>query len=291
METVENNSNSLLTSLYHETLNLLAERENIHQLRVERVVVGLFFTAVKLDNGAGGLAATPVKSIPSAVCCTSSAKALPSPGKLRGKSVHDILHDLHCAFPLRKAIAIAVLNALIETVWRNEAWRTTLTIGNTADAFELLDIPPQSRVALVGAFPPYIRELRKRSQPFKILELDPSVLKEAEMPYFAPASSAPEVIPWADIVISTGTTLINDSLDPLLALARRHTQFAVIGPTTPLLPAPFQQRGVTVAGGCRVTAIDELLDLLSEGASGYHFFGKSVERISLVLPRRVKEPL
>lgn len=272
---------SLLASLHQEAARLLpAEIENLY---IERVTVGLFFTAVKLSNGSGGLAATPIKTIPSAVCCTSSAKALPSPGKLKGKPLQTILRDLYCDFPLRKAIAIAALNALIELLWENPEWRAGVTIGNREDAFDLLTIPATSKVVMVGAFPPYIRELRKRGQPLKILELDPSVLKAAEMPYFAPADTAPEVIPWGDIIISTGTTLINDTLDPLLALARPDTQFAVIGPTTPLLPAPFRQRGAAVIGGCRVTDIDALLDLLAEGASGYHFFGKSVERVSLLL--------
>ena len=31
-------------------------------------------------------------------------------------------------------------------------------------------------------------------------------------------------------------------------------------------------------GGIQATKPDELLDIISEGGSGYHFFGKSAER-------------
>jgi len=57
----------------------------------------------------------------------------------------------------------------------------------------------------------------------------------------------------------------------------------VIGPTATLIAEPFARRGVTVVGGTRVLAADELLDLLAEGGSGYHFFGKTVERVTLRL--------
>ncbi|MGH6991582.1 MAG: enolase N-terminal-like fold-containing protein, partial [Stellaceae bacterium] len=49
-------------------------------IMVERAVVGLFFTGVKLSNGCTGSCATPIKTIPEAVCCPSSAMAMPFPG-------------------------------------------------------------------------------------------------------------------------------------------------------------------------------------------------------------------
>ena len=53
----------------------------------------------------------------------------------------------------------------------------------------------------------------------------------------------------------------------------------VTGPTAGMIPDAFFKRGVTVMGGILVTKPDELLDIISEGGSGYHFFGKSAERI------------
>lgn len=53
----------------------------------------------------------------------------------------------------------------------------------------------------------------------------------------------------------------------------------VTGPTASMLPEAFFKRGVTVLGGIAVTRPDDLLDLISQGGSGYHFFGKSAERL------------
>jgi len=54
----------------------------LETLTVERTVIGLFFTGVKLNNGEGGLCFTPIKTIPEAVCCPSSARVMPASGKL-----------------------------------------------------------------------------------------------------------------------------------------------------------------------------------------------------------------
>ncbi|MGL6220913.1 MAG: Rossmann-like domain-containing protein, partial [Lacrimispora sphenoides] len=51
------------------------------------------------------------------------------------------------------------------------------------------------------------------------------------------------------------------------------------GPTASMLPDSFFQRGVTTMGGVLVTKPDEVLDIISEGGSGYHFFGRSAERL------------
>jgi hypothetical protein len=55
-------------------------------------VVGLVIAGVKLDTGISGACATPLRSIPEAVCCPSSAMAMPFPGKLRGRPARELLN-------------------------------------------------------------------------------------------------------------------------------------------------------------------------------------------------------
>ena len=56
----------------------------------------------------------------------------------------------------------------------------------------------------------------------------------------------------------------------------------LVGPTIGLLPDAFLSRGVDVLGGVRVTAPDAFLDVLMEGGSAYHFFGRSAEKVVLM---------
>lgn len=74
---------------------------DLNSITVEHAVVGLFFTGVKLNTGATGTCATPLRPIPEAVYCPSSVMAMPSPGKLRGRSA------IFCQRPKRRAVSVA----------------------------------------------------------------------------------------------------------------------------------------------------------------------------------------
>ncbi len=270
-------------AILRETLSALRDIGGTDRdvVRVERVVVGLFFTGVKLSNGHGGVCFTPIKSIPEAVCCPSSAKTLPVSGKLQGRGALHVAGEALSGGPLQKAIGIAVMNALSNAHWSRE-WPRGYTIRAGIDPIDELAIPEDASVVVVGALVPYLRLLKARGKPFCVLEQDPATLKADEMPFYAPAEHAVEKIPRADILITTGTTLVNGTLEGLLALVRRGTYVTVVGPTASMLPDAFFRRGVRSLGGIRVTDPDALLDTLAEGGSGYHFFGKSAEKVLLL---------
>ena len=127
--------------------------------------------------------------------------------------------------------------------------------------------------------------LKRRGQAYLVLEQDPGTLKADELPYFRPAAQAAKVVPQADVVPITSSTLVNNTLEQLLALARPEARVTVVGPTVGMLPDAFFARGADVLGCVRINAPDaDFLDLLAEGGSGYHFFGRSAQKI--VLARR-----
>ncbi|MCC6347321.1 MAG: DUF364 domain-containing protein, partial [Nitrospirales bacterium] len=254
--------------------------EELDALTVERFVLGLFFTGVKLSNGFGGICYTPVKDIPEAVCCPSSAKAMPASGQMRGKKVSDLLAEMFFGSAIRKAIGIAVMNALAAAYWSGMP-PASYSLQTGKDALDDMFLLEDDHVVLVGAIAPYIRMLRKRGKPFCILEQDPAVLRPEEMEFYSPAHRASEKVPLADVLVVSGTTLINDTLDSLLAMTKPGAKTVVVGPTASILPDALFQRGVHRLGGVLVTDPDRLLDVLAEGGSGYHFFGKSAEKIVL----------
>lgn len=247
---------------------------------VERVVVGLFFTGVKLDNGIAGACATPLKTIPEAVCCPSSAMAMPFPGKLRGRPAGELAREALCGEGIRRAVGIAAVNALAECCWRRQPHPGVL-LRPGVDAFDATEIRRGDNVVVVGAFVPFLKELKRRRQSFLVLERDPATLKAEELPFFRPAERAPEIVPQADVVLITGSTLVNATLEDLLALAKPEARVAIIGPTVGMLPDAFLARGADVLGCVRINDPDAFLDLLAEGGSGYHFFGRSAEKIVL----------
>jgi uncharacterized protein (DUF4213/DUF364 family) len=269
--------------ILHETLAAIAEilGPERNRITIERAVVGLFFTGIKLDNGSAGTAATPIKTIPEAVCCPSSALAMPFPGKLKGRPAFDLAQEALHANGIRRAIGVAAMNALADTCRRRRP-HPLVEFRAGVDAFEATDIRPGDRVVVVGAFVPFLKALKARRQPFLVLEQDPATLKPEEMPFFRPAEQADAVVPEADVLLITGTTLLNNTLEHLLSLARPQARVTLVGPTVGLIPDAFLRRGADVLGSVRIVAPDEFLNILAEGGSGYHFLGRSAQKVVLV---------
>ena len=260
-----------------ECIREIEQAVDLDSITVERAVFGLFFSGVKLSTGHGGLCFTPVKEIPEAVCCPSSAKAMPFSGKLKGRGVRAYLEDIFSENILRRTLGIAALNALSTLVWdKTEHPEYELLLG--VDAFDEIDVKKYQKSVVVGALVPIIRKLMQENADFHILEKDSRTLKEREMPYYLPPERAGECVPEADLLVITGATILNDTLPGLLAIAKKDAEILVVGPTASMLPDCLFSKGVTMLGGIQVTKADELLDIISEGGSGYHFFGKYAER-------------
>jgi uncharacterized protein (DUF4213/DUF364 family) len=147
------------------------------------------------------------------------------------------------------------------------------------DAQDAVNMPAEKSVAVVGAFVPTLRALKNRGGTWWVIEQDPKTLKEDELDHFIPAERSTEIIGQADVLIITGVTLVNHTLEGILNAAGPDAEIAVMGPTASLLPEPIFERGVRIVGGVKVTHPDELLDVLAAGGSGYHFFDKLADRI------------
>src|ERR1700752_2726851 len=133
----------------------------LDEIEIERVVVGLFFTGVKLSNGIAGTSATPIKSIPEAVCCPSSAMAMPFPGKMRGRPAAEVADQAFSEHGIRRAVGIAAINALADCCWQCRP-HPGVELSRDVDAFDATDIRTGDRVVIVGAFVPFLKELKRR---------------------------------------------------------------------------------------------------------------------------------
>jgi uncharacterized protein (DUF4213/DUF364 family) len=189
---------------------------------------------------------------------------------------------------ITRAVGIATLNALAELCWRRRP-RPDVALIPGADAFDATKLDEGDQVVLVGAFIPFLKELKRRHQPHLVLEQNPAALKPEEMPFYRAAELAPEIVPAADVLLITGATLVNDTLEDLLALARPEARVTVLGPTVGMLPDAFLGRGADVLGSVRITEPDAFLDLLAEGGSAPHFLGRSAQKI--VLARKPDDAL
>ena len=115
----------------------------------------------------------------------------------------DVLAALSSDEPIKAAIAIATLNALSATCWQrglNDNYR----IQMNTDAVDVVRMPAESSVAVIGAFVPILRKLKTRGGRWWVVEQDPQTLKSDEMEHFIPAEHSDETISAADVLIITG---------------------------------------------------------------------------------------
>ena len=106
-------------------------------------------------------------------------------------------------------------------------------------------------------------------------------LKPDELSYWRPPEQVEEVLSQASVVVITGSSLVEGGIDGLLGAATRARRIVLAGPTASPWPPPFFERGVHVLGGVQVADGSRILQVVSEGGSGY-FFDKGAGKVSVV---------
>ena len=246
------------------------------RLRVERAVVGVVFSGVQLSDGHGGIAGTPRTD----ACHMTKVRPDSPPGDIRGIPVLSLLEPFP-EEPFRRCLAVAAMNALSALWLVNSGYHAVFD----RDALDLSGIRPGMSVTLVGAFHSYIDRLKSAGLArLRVLELRESALRECDLPFYVPAERAAEVIPESDLLIVTGLTLANGTLEGLLSLIRAGASAVVVGPSGSILPDALFCRKVRMASGCVLTDADQALDLLSQGASARHLYGKCARKVNLSPP-------
>ncbi|MGV8111028.1 Rossmann-like domain-containing protein [Methanospirillum sp.] len=273
-------------SILEETKNRLMDRygDQIETITLDRVVIGIFYTGVQLSDGSAGICFTPIKAIPESVCCPSSARAMPKAGKLKGMKVTDVFKYLTQPAPIKRAIAIATLNALSDGIWRNnpEEGAGRYRIDEGDDIFSFVHLEDVHKAVVIGALIPVIKSFKEKEIPYRIAELDIRTLKAEEIPFFVSQEDLPVELATADMVIISGTTLLNDTLEGILQACNTASKIFLIGPTATMLPESFFKRKVSVLAGNRVVDSEKILDVLIEGGSGYHFYGDSSRKVMII---------
>jgi len=271
----------MMASVVADTIEIIKGKCPIplENIRVDDLVIGIFFTGVKLSTGHAGVAFTPIGEIPEAVCCPTSAARMPKAGNLEDKPVSEILKYSLDPNVLKSAIGVATLNALSQLIIESEQGVEYPIVKDT-DGFDLLKIQPTETVSLIGAFGPYIRRLKIMGNPFFIVERNTQTLRPDEMKYYRPESEMPFALKESEVVIVTGTAIVNHSIDKILSFLSDGKRTAIIGPTASMIPDAFFERGVNVMAGVRILEPDLMINILKQGGSAYHLLKECCEKIA-----------
>jgi uncharacterized protein len=253
-------------SQYNQPMILRQLREyaagRAHGRIVADVRIGLCYTAVLLDNNSAGVAYTFKECLPPG-CDVFQGKR-----PVAGKTASETLDYLLSPDLLERAVGLATANALI-----NRSSKELIE----GDILEALACSTDDRVGMVGYFPPLMPVLKPKVKELLIFE---SLLKDTPGVYAE--DTAPALLPSCTVAIITATTLINNTLAPLLEACAGCRAVAIVGATTPLAPEVFKPKGVTLLSGIVVTNPQGILRQVSEGG-GMGSFKGYMQKVNLPL--------
>jgi uncharacterized protein (DUF4213/DUF364 family) len=215
---------------------------------VRDVRLGLHWTVVVVETG--GVLRCGLSSTLFAPHRHDQGPDIPLAGHLEycsGLELADLALSPH---PTQASVGIAAINALLPR-------KTQLWSEDNAEEV-IAGQGHGKRVVMVGRFP-FVPRLRPRVGELWVLEQDPG-------PDDLPADQAPQVLPAAEVVAITGMTLINHTLEGLLALCSPKAFVILLGPSTPLTPLLFDY-GVDILSGAVVTAIEPVQRIVAQGGN------------------------
>ena len=239
-------------NLINDLLATLKADAPVRELRV-----GVFWTAVVVEKPEGlrcGLASTSGEDKEH----HHGTPLVRQAGSLLERSALELAALSRSGSQMERSIGLATINALLPRDER--AW-----VELNAE-YVIREHGTGKNVVIVGHFP-FIGRLRSQVGKLSVLELRPVDPKDL------PADRAQEVVPEADVVAITSTTLINDTFDGLISLCRSDAFVLMLGPTTPLSPVLFDY-GPDVISGTLVDDIDRVLRGVSQGATFRQIRGK-----------------
>ena len=117
--------------------------------------------------------------------------------------------------------------------------------------------------------------------------LDENFLGKEQKKYYVPASDFTKILPVSDIIVITGCTLVNNTIDDLISAIPLNAQVVVSGPSSSLLPDILFENKVSIIGATRITDPDMAFAVAAQAGSGYHLFRYCARKICILNEKRV----
>ena len=217
---------------------------------VRDVFVGYFDTTV-ISKRCG--IATTMKTF-----CGGRHEKIKNAGRFEGMSAKELAKFLLSEKILEASIGMAALNSAIPAIAEEK-----LTVVNAAEILE--ERGRGKTVAVIGNFP-FAGKLKKTAKRLFVFDTNP---QEGVLP----AEEEYRLLPEADVVAITGTSLINHTFEKVIASVKRGAYKVMLGPSVPLSPVLFDY-GIDAVSGTIVEDENLLLSYLRQAASFRELPGK-----------------
>lgn len=161
---------------------------------------------------------------------------------------------------LTRTLLLSCINAISQYLFWNKLNKGKIKIEH----YNIIEIAkryaePDSKIVIIGNMKPIVRALYEVSNVL-VFERDPILRGKEAIPEYFEFRHLKD----ADIVIITGCTILNDTLDLILRYTKKKAKKIIVGPTAQLLPQILLDY-VDVVGSLRITDIEGAIKTLKLG--------------------------
>ncbi len=214
----------LFERMYQQALPFLEGK------RISEVRIGLGLLAVELDDGSLAVSYVLRDELP------PGCAVIPADMALSGVEAREMAAwTFKARNPLLTSLGVAVLNSVVDSAAIERCSRDLLP--------EL--IHPDDQIGMIGYIEPMTHVLRSRTTK-ELIIFDRSREQRGDV---YPESRQHELLPRCDILLVTGTTTLNHTLEAILQRAPNAREIVLVGTSTPLYPEVFRDTRVTLLAG------------------------------------------
>lgn len=224
--------------------------------QVKEILIGLTWTLC--IAGGAGLCMSP----------GIATRTLPWSGTLVNKSIAELAPWLRSWNPYQATVAMAAINSVVNSSSSLPDNGTVLSPDGSANLAVFEHFLPQIRnknVCVIGRYP----GLNKYST-----EMQMSVIELKPAPEDFPAPASEYLLPEAEWVFLTATSIVNKTFPRLVQLAK-NSKLVLMGPTVPWLPE-LKQMGIDYLAGIKFTNLPALRQTVAEGG-GVRIFETGIQ--------------
>lgn len=212
---------------------LQAAQPHLAGKTVTRAIVGISMIGCQLSDGTVGVSYTLRDSLP------NGCSVFPMVQEVEGKPAEEIAQwTAWGKDDVLRGIGAAVLNAASHSL--------DIPDDDSPTPFGL-SIQKTDIVGMVGYIRPVALQLQEMAAELRIFDHGLYLTGEKEGIY--PVEQQGELLPQCDVVILSGTTAVNGTLDGLLPMCRKAGEIVLAGSSTPMFPQGFAGTKVTRLAG------------------------------------------
>ncbi len=209
------------------------------------------FMAICLEGGAAGVSFVLLPDEKMEAYITLN------PSDFVGKNPCEFALEFGNEDPIQEMISLASINAICQHVIREAKF----AVDSATDSLGLVSVSKGDRVGMVGLFSGLVKTIKKAGGELVVIEKQEQLIKKFPN---LPITLDVTKLSTCNKVLCTSTTILNNSLDEILAQCSPDAWVSIIGPTAGYFPDPLFARGVDVVGGRVVKDGALFLQLLAE---------------------------